>query len=663
MPSISLLPYRSLWIACLCVVASGCAASTPSDGTPTHTASTHPDGRLPNEDAIVAITVSPATLTLDVDSASPQSATAQYAATGTTAAGATVALLGNWSIDRPDLADVDVASGALVATGLRGGNGVVTFKYQGLSATATIKLRLGITGTAIPSDVATSALAATQADPTLAIVYPYNETVFPRGLFAPTLQWNGGLAPDHYIIRIESDTFSFVDYVDQATAPSKYDLPTLPQPIWSRLTDSTVGDVDVSVQRITSSGAYLAAHRTWRIADANLKGTIFYTSLSNNTTTTIMKIQPGRSTPDVGIPVPQGHGCVACHSVSANGRRIVAAVDGGASPWGTYDAVTGAPLYQSNQASGFEAISPDGEFVLWRHWTSNAFPSNGSLTLSRYDSDAALATFTPPAPPTGVGGPSHPVWSVDGKHVAFSIREQANGLNFTQSTLWVTDVDTMLYTFTNTRKIIDFDPTLKTTTYPSFSPDSHWLAFGRASSAATSAGHHGELWITDSDGLTPARLDRANGAGDVPNADLNWGPTFHPIAAGGYYWLAFFSARPYGNQFSGANRQLWLTAIDANITPGQDPSHPSIYVVGQNQTTTNERPQFTRDACRELGESCENGFDCCGGFCRPDGNGALTCQMPPAQTCSQLNEACVSSTDCCDTTLSCLGGFCAQPIP
>ncbi len=150
----SKLAHRS---TCLCVVAlllNGCASTTPPEGGPTTAdprLSTNPGSRTPSDDTVVSVSIIPASLTLDVDGAAPQNATVQYAATGTTVAGATVPVLGNWSIDRPDLADIDIASGALVASGLRGGSSVVTFRYQGLTATATLKLRLLLAGAAIPS--------------------------------------------------------------------------------------------------------------------------------------------------------------------------------------------------------------------------------------------------------------------------------------------------------------------------------------------------------------------------------------------------------------------------------------------------------------------------------------------------------------------------------
>ncbi|MBX3190724.1 MAG: PD40 domain-containing protein [Labilithrix sp.] len=602
--------------------------------------------------ASIVISPADAVITVDLDQKTP---TTDFTAKGIRADGTEVAIpSGAWNFNRIDAAAFE--ANKLVPTGFIGGKGEVTFKFngQGAKTTATLKLRVRA-GTTPDAAILAKLAAATTPDPAMALLYPYDGTVFPRGLPSPVIQWNGGGAADLYKIEAQSESFDYVEYAT-VPPPSRHNLPTVPASIWSKLTDSTAGDVAFSVQRYDGVNAYVAKKQKWTIAPANLKGTIYYTQLGGSTR--VQKIKPGQTTQDA--VVPSTNTCVACHSVSKDGRRIVASLDGGESPWAVYDAETGAELYRSTQPSGFQAISPTGSHVLWRHWNNGAFGSEGQLRLSTSTSDAVLATLVP-----GVAGafPGHPVWSPDGKKIAFSMRTAGDGLNITASTVWITDVNLAASppTFTGTKKIIDPNPTYAVVTYPTFSPDSAWIGFMRANQSRSDGAGAGELWISTADGATQIRLDRADGVPDVSmTPNVSWGPSFHPVAAGGYFWLAFFTERPYGNTFNGTNKQIWLAAVDASPKAGKDPSHPAIYITGQDTTTTNERPQFTVDPCKPLGQSCENGYDCCDGYCRM-GDGGLVCQNK-GNECSQSGDACKVDADCC-TGLKCIGGFCTTPPP
>lgn len=84
-------------------------------------------------------------------------------------------------------------------------------------------------------------------------------------------------------------------------------------------------------------------------------------------------------------------------------------------------------------------------------------------------------------------------------------------------------------------------------------------------------------------------------------------------------------------------------------------------VTGQETDSTNERPQFTVNPCKPLGETCEAGYDCCDGYCRDDGKGKLVCQQK-GNECAKSGEKCTVDGDCCEGT-ACIGGFCAPTGP
>jgi Tol biopolymer transport system component len=446
----------------------------------------------------------------------------------------------------------------------------------------------------------------------------------------------------------------------------------MPDDVWKKLTDSTTGDITVSIQRNDGSQPYTAATRTWTIAPANLTGTIYYWAVNSGD---VMRIKPGDTSAQSFITKPPGVTCVACHSVSHDGSRIVASFNGSASPWGTFD-TSGNSLYVSGTdpnngpaGSGFQGISPDGALVVYGQEKQLPY-----LLLSPYnDTTSQLAQLNP-----GGGYPVYPAWSGDGNHVAFAVRTDGNWLDFNTTSLWTTDIDTSTYLFSNTHQIIANTPDRSAAIYPTWSPDSKWIAFER-STQARSRGAQGDVWIAAADGSSPVALDQANGTGLLTGTEISstYEPTFMPVAVGGYFWLVVVSERTYGNTLTELNitpnnpnasdgnqrtKQLWVTAIDATLTPGKDPSHPAFWLPGQDVTTNNMRGEWTLSPCKMLGDTCTAGYDCCGGFCKDNGMGMLTCSNQ-SSGCSMLGDKCTTAADCCDPQASCTGGFCASSQP
>ena len=615
-------------------------------------------------DPVVSVTITPADATIEVLNGAVPAFT-QLTVQGTTMGGKTVSSVdgGQWAFDRPDAAALGVANGQLTATGLNGGKGTVTWKLGTLTATttATVKLHLTRDPQMVDPTIKAQFGQASAVDPALAMLYPYDKTVFPRGLTGPVLQWNGGGAADVYYVHAVSPTFELETWTT-APPPSRYTFDATPTDVWKKLTDSISGDVSVSVQRHDGSQPYLPVTRTWTIAPANLTGTIYFWEVNSGN---VVRLKPGAATPEDFLVKPAGVTCVACHSVSKNGARIVTAFNGSASPWGTFDAASGSSsfVYGTNIAdgpngSGFQAIAPDGSVVLWGQERGLPY-----LSLNPYNGAGEIAQLNP-----GGGLPVHPAWSGDSKKIAFAVRADGNWLDFNNSALWTTDVDLGSVMFANTHQIVAADPARPTVTFPTFSPDSQWIAFER-STQARSRGAQSDISLTSADGSTILPLDKANGAGLLtgPEASSSYEPTFMPVAAGGYFWLVVVTERTYGNTLtdtapSSRHKQLWVSAIDASPKPGQDPSHPAFWLPGQDINNNNMRGEWALSPCKMVGDTCSAGYDCCGGFCHDDGMGNLTCTNTGGG-CSQIGEACKAGADCCDPKASCIGGFCASNLP
>ncbi len=624
----------------------------------------------------ITIEIEPAHATLDVV-AGESLAEQSFVAWATDAAGNTTEVDGVWTFARPELGTFEGAT--LAATGLAGGVGTVTVQTADgfAETTLTIKVHVVHDPDGVDPAVQQAFDDADTPDPALDLLYPYDGTVFPRGLIGPTMMWSGGGPADIYRVHLSSPTYDFVGYQTVAP-PSRLTLPTEPFDVWLQLTDSVTGQLDVEVQRYDGAKAYLPETAAWSVSTANLRGAIYYWEVNRGQ---VVRIRPGEASAETFLQTEPGD-CVACHSVSRDGSSIAATrqnpTENAADPATTnafslYDAWAGDEKYRGMQTSGFQTLSPDGDFILWRQWDVTGAPS--PMALSVADSTDVLAVLDPPG-----GTPTHPAWSPDGRRVAFGVRADGNAIDFTASTLWSAAVDTVTPGFSDLVEIAANDPSRPVVTYPTFSPDSSLVAFMRSTHSRT-RNAQAELWLASAGAETQWLLDAANGGGALPpeHQHVSYQPTFSPVTSGGYFWLVFVSVRPYGNLRNHPDeipiapamdgslpdvplKQLWVTAIDADPTPGQDPSHPAFWLPGQDLATNNMRGDWALSPCNGLGAPCEAGFECCEGFCLLDeATGEKTCGLP--QGCAQIDDACTSSADCCDEQATCIGGYCASPIP
>src|ERR1019366_4365218 len=205
--------------------------------------------------------------------------------------------------------------------------------------------------------------------------------------------------------------------------------------------------------------------------------------------------------------------------------------------------------------------------------------------------------------------------------------------------------------------------------YPTFSPDSKWLAFHVADYAggchdacnATTA-DVGAIWLQSVAGAAPIRQTQLTDSS--PNAvdhDISFEPTFNPVLRGGYYWVVFTSMRNWGNRVTGTpncgQKRLWVAAIDPT-TGTTDASHPAFFLQGQEEATMNMRGFWALAAGipTKGGGACVNGFQCCSGFCDMG-----SCVDIGMVACMGLGGACKTAADCCNSSIvQCVGGKC-QP--
>jgi len=648
-----------------------------------------------------------------------------------------------WSVDRGEIGTIDAAGGVFTPSQKLGGTASVIATYHGGQASAKVTVHLHVvqngatasdagtgvggsggvggegSGGAVDNGTVTALNGTPKADPGLAWLYPYDQTVWPRGILAPLLQWKPGAAAayDAVLIQINEASFDYKGYFKK-TAASFIHHP-IPQDVWKQLAYSNAGEaVTVSLTFAAGGAAYGPITETWKVASGSLKGVVYYnsygTKLAKNSTGALggdgkfggatLAIH-GASTDPVLVAGASGDDtkCRVCHSVSADGSTLITEHGESYGTTSRYDLkqTTGneTAMTPTDGRFAWGAPSPDGTAVF-----SNAAPLPGAKT----GSDSALYAVPAGTPITTTGFPAGlqagtPAFSPDGNHIAF---------NFYAGTVGAATGDKKSLGFLDFAKPGAFSnfasyapPASGTVLYPSFLPTNDGVVFqletvysGRGfgetrstcddpTKACSSTGPHGELWWFDVKTKASTRLDRLNGKGYLPvganahdaDATLNYEPTVNPVPSGGYAWVVFTSRRMYGNvatinpfwsdprnfdiSATPTPKKLWVAAVDLNGTPGTDPSHPAFYLPAQELLAGNSRGYWVVDPCKTDGTSCETGDECCGGFCRPNGDGGFACVPPPTGQCSQEFEKCTTAGDCCDTGSLCVNGRCAKPPP
>jgi hypothetical protein len=562
---------------------------------------------------------------------------------------------------------------------------------------------------AVPADAVTKLKdPAVQTVAPMRWLYPYELTVFPRGLEAPLLMWDeaGGATTEHVYIHIKSTLFDY----QGCLPPTKSGQLQIPQDVWDQAGVQSRGGTDpltVDVVSLAGGNASKLPTRKLQFALASLKNAIYYNTYGSALATgmaitggVVMRVMPKQAQPDVFLKAQSATNCIGCHAVSADGSKLVAEEHVqpglGESTGGIYDlsggAVFPAPIVSLTRA-GFSGLYPDGSIYLT---TSRPAAGPGSTG----GSGNVKGTFGPAASKlvdaatgmdiAGNGVPTDalmPMFSIDGKMVVFN----QGGHNlvtmaFDRASHAFSGAKTAFTDATNFIGWPAFLPDVARTDAELQQPTGRRVVFaiGITDDYVTQdvgfvdpgqRPHRSDLWWVDLDSGMAAPLSRAGGfegtASYLPYAardeHRDFMPTVSPVAAGGYFWVFFSSRRQYGNELvygdtdtipEPEGKKIWVAAIDANAAPGSDPSHPAFFLPGQEHESGNVRAFAALSPCRVDGESCETGIDCCSGHCV---NGLCG---EPVNECSELDEKCVTTADCCEgKALLCIGGFCGYDTP
>jgi hypothetical protein len=513
-------------------------------------------------------------------------------------------------------------------------------------------------------------------------LYPYADTVFPRGLGAPSVMWEGAAGAAVYV-RITADAFDYTGCVKGGAG--RLDISPA---AWAGVEQQTLGKstpFTIQISTLDDGKVRGPLERRIIVARGSLRGSIYYNTYNGGVQGAangapagfVERIKPGKNAEFF----TKSLACTGCHAASANGERLITGDAPGYVFTISNDTAPDPAPTRIAVNSSFVGLAPNGKVYLTTATGLGPGPRTNGPAVSVPQASVLVETDSGNEIANS-GFPSNalmPTFSPDGTLVTFS--DQGT----TATTLALMDYDATARHASNQRALWDAK-SAGFVGWPFVSPDNGGVIFTLTSDPSFSGGGafivpvklfgpRSELWMADVDSGEATVLAKAMGFNTPADIDddsksyLPFGseelhqayyPTISPVASGGYFWVFFDSVRHYGNL--GLRRQLWGTAIEVSASGegvprsyAVDRSNPAFYVMGQVLDTANHRAFTALDPCLADGASCSAGIDCCGGFCA---NG--TCG--PARGCSNEDDACEQDRDCCEGGNRCINGFCGRLI-
>jgi hypothetical protein len=468
-----------------------------------------------------------------------------------------------------EMAQIPSGVGALSAGGGVGGVG-----GEGLGAMVSD----------MPTIMALQSPTGSASSQGLTFLYPYDKTVWPRGMLAPLLMWSwspGDADAIQIKITSASGLFSWTGTFGRppilGMTGGKFIRHPIPEDVWEAATNTVSGPSDpltVSLTVAKNGVGYGPITETWNVAPARLTGTVYYNSYGtqlvknwaaldhagHSVGAAILGVRSGDTGPTlvVGVNSPtnaQGNpandsGCRVCHVVSSKGRWLLTQSEQGNPGDGQsylYDLsqtgnVQASAVTLANQGVfGWAALTGDASYALTN--TVNPSSSNPAIGVGT----SAFWNFIPMQPPpmmspsvmpamgmlTGLpAGVSagYPSYAPDDKFIAYTDATGNTG-DVSGKPIVVATYDPATQTFSNPQTVVMPAAGQLRIGYPVFLPDDSAILYeaqvrkGCSDSVmVTRNGTRSELWWTNLGASPqPVALATLNGKGYLPTGPNNHG--------------------------------------------------------------------------------------------------------------------------------------------
>ena len=478
--------------------------------------------------------------------------------------------------------------------GASAGVGVVTGSFEGLSATASVTIRIQ-TDRANPDAPADSADLFDNATEDSAqapvIVYPAANSFVPPNLGDFETHWTDASANDLFRVRISTEFTQTTVYTRGTIEAAGLWQAFLPSE-WAPAGNAARGaPMDVSVAGLSTAApaTFGQAALSIGLAEEDTDGGIYYWASTGAQPSGIYRHDMSRPGEPAEAFYTTGetpnNRCVACHVISRDGTTMAITFDGGntsgnAAEAGVIDIATStltSPL-DGSMKWNFAAFTPDGSELLT--------VLEGVMTMRNPVTAAAISVV----PTTGYA--THPEFNPAGDRLVYVVAAAP-----TQD--WI---------FTGGSIVVqDYSPTLgfgaPTTIatsgaanyyYPSWSPDGEWIVFNSSTEDSYDDGS-AELFIVSATGLgsPPTKLDSPNISAGLTNSWARFAPFAQQQDGEALHWLTFSSKRAFGVRLAAGRPQIWMAPLFPERLGVGDPSGPAFRLPFQEIGTNNHIAQWT----------------------------------------------------------------------